>query len=140
MAGKKVEYRLKKSGPWGAEWLVCQKDSLDDPAPPHARFAESAGFQYQFAQDFPDSAVIRFALVPLSEARWFREALKMKSQSPSAHEDQKNGSCHRHQPSGNGPRLDFLSFHHAGKGITTSGVVATMASTKPVGVVFSAHW
>lgn len=75
MAGKKVEYRLKKSGPWGAEWLVCQKDSLDDPAPPHARFAESAGFQDQLVKIFPTA--------PLSGLRWYLYQKRAGSEKPS---------------------------------------------------------
>jgi len=63
MGGKKMEYRLKKSGPWGAEWLVCQKESFEDPAPPHARFAESAGCQYELVKTCPTA--------PLSGLRWY---------------------------------------------------------------------
>jgi hypothetical protein len=75
MEGKKVEYRLKKSGPWGAEWLVCQKDSLDDPAPPHARFAESAGCQYELVKTFPTA--------PLSGLRWYLYQKRAGSGKPS---------------------------------------------------------
>jgi uncharacterized membrane protein len=75
MEGKKVEYRLKKSGPWGAEWLVCQKDSLDDPAPPHARFAESAGCQYELVKTCPTA--------PLSGLRWYLYQKRAGSGEPS---------------------------------------------------------
>jgi hypothetical protein len=61
--GKRIEYRLKKTGPWGAEWLICQKESFEDPAPPHAQLAESAGFQYQLVKTFPTA--------PLSGLRWY---------------------------------------------------------------------
>ena len=63
LEGKPMEYRLKKSGPWGAEWLICQKDSLDDPTPPHGLSPESAGFQYELAASYPTA--------PLSGLRWY---------------------------------------------------------------------
>jgi hypothetical protein len=73
--GKKMEYRLKKSGPWGAEWLVCQKESFEDPAPPHARFAESAGCQYELVKICPTA--------PLSGLRWYLYQKRAGSDGPS---------------------------------------------------------
>ena len=59
---KKVEYRFKKDGPM-AEWLICQKDSMDDPAPPHARWVECAGVPYEWVASYPTA--------PLSGLRWY---------------------------------------------------------------------
>jgi hypothetical protein len=75
MEGRQVEYRLRKSSPWGAEWLVCQKDSLEDPAPPHSRFAESAGFQYELVRICPTA--------PLSGLRWYLYQKRAGSAGPS---------------------------------------------------------
>jgi hypothetical protein len=73
--GKKVEYRLKKSGPWGAEWLICQKESFDDPAPPHGQFAQSAGCQYELVKTCPAA--------PLSGLRWYLYQRRTGAEEPA---------------------------------------------------------
>lgn len=73
--GKKVEYRLKKSGPWGAEWLVCQKESFEDPTPPHGQFAQSAGCEYELVQSYPTA--------PLSGLRWYLYQRRTGSEAPA---------------------------------------------------------
>jgi hypothetical protein len=75
LQGRPMEYRLKKSGPWGAEWLVCQKESFEDPSPPHAQFAESAGFQYELVKTYPTA--------PLSGLRWYLYQKQAESGGPA---------------------------------------------------------
>ncbi len=73
--GKKVEYRFKKTGLWAGEWLVAQKESFDDPAPPYARFVKNAGYMYELVKTVPTAQ--------LSGLRWYLYQRRGGTNGPS---------------------------------------------------------
>jgi hypothetical protein len=63
LGGKPMEYHRDAHEPWGPEWIICQKDSLEDRTPPHGQFIESAGVRYELVEAVPTA--------PLSGLQWF---------------------------------------------------------------------
>jgi len=61
---KTLEYYRVNSWPQGGpEWLICHKESFEDPIPPRTQLTDAAGNSYEFMKTFPTS--------PLSGLHWF---------------------------------------------------------------------
>jgi hypothetical protein len=58
-----VYYRLGGWPPGGPEWVVCQKESFEDPVPPGLRTTDATGDHFEYVKTFPAA--------PLSGLHWF---------------------------------------------------------------------
>jgi hypothetical protein len=64
MGGKLVQYYLREAWPrQGPEWVICHKESLDDPAPIGTLFTDGPGNRYALMKTFPTA--------PVSGLHWY---------------------------------------------------------------------